>query len=158
MKKTNLTRSLLLAIVLFGLSAAALAQGGMAVVVNPRNSQSSISKAELRKLFVGEKRYWPDGAPVKLFTRSEGTAEHDAMLKLIGMSETEYKQYWRARIYSGEAQSEPLSLPSNGMQREALQAFNGGIALIPSADIKPGMKVLKVDGKLPGEDGYPVQR
>ena len=95
MTTTNFKRSLLIAIALLGLTTAALAQNGIAVVVNPRNSQSSIGKGELRKLLVGEKRYWPDGVPVKLFTRSTGTAEHDAMLKLIGMSETEYKQYWR---------------------------------------------------------------
>jgi len=29
----------------------------------------------------------------------------------------------------GEAQAEPLSLPSKGMQREALQAFDGAIAM-----------------------------
>ena len=158
MKTTNFKRSLLIAIALLGLTTAALAQNGIAVVVNPRNSQSSIGKGELRKLLVGEKRYWPDGVPVKLFTRSTGTAEHDAMLKLIGMSETEYKQYWRTRVYAGEAQSEPLSLPSNGMQREALPTFSGGIAMVDVVDVKPGMKVLKVDGKLPGEDGYPLQQ
>src|SRR5215467_3134308 len=137
MKTTNFKRSLLIAIALLGLTTAALAQNGIAVVVNPRNSQSSIGKGELRKLLVGEKRYWPDGVPVKLFTRSTGTAEYDAMLKLIGMSETEYKQYWRTRVYAGEAQSELLSLPSNGMQREALQTFSGGIALVDVVDVKP---------------------
>jgi hypothetical protein len=44
------------------------------------------------------------------------------------------------------------------MQKEALQAYPGGIALVDATDIKPGMKVLKVDGKLPGEEGYPLQR
>lgn len=42
------------------------------------------------------------------------------------------------------------------MQREALQAYSRAIALVDAADIKTGMKVLKVDWKMPGEDGYPL--
>jgi ABC-type phosphate transport system substrate-binding protein len=142
---------------MFGWTILAMAQGGIAVVVNPINSQSGVTIAELRRLISGEKRYWQNGSPVKLFTRSPGTAEHDAMLKLLGMSETEYKQYWRSRVYQGEAEGGPISLPSNGMQREALQAYPGGLALVDADDIKTGMKVLKVDGKMPGESGYPVR-
>ena len=157
MMRNKLQRSLAIVVALFGWTTLALAQGGIAVVVNPHNSQSGISKGELRKLLSGEKRYWQDGSAVKVFTRNTGTTEHDALLKLMGMSENEYRQYWRARVYQGEAQTEPVSLPSNGMQREALQAYPGAIALVDAADLKPGMKVLKIDGKMPGEDGYPIR-
>ena len=156
MTRKKLNSLLALAVLVLGSTSLAMAQREMAVVVSPKNSQSGVSMAELRKLVAGEKRYWQDGSAVKIFTRSSGTTEHDAMLKLLGMSETEYKQYWRTRVYQGEAEAEPASLPSNGMQREALQAYAGGIALVDSADIKPGMKVLKIDGKMPGENGYPV--
>src|SRR5262249_55840353 len=91
----------------------------IAVVVNPQNPTSAVSVGELRKLLTGDKHYWPGGAPVKIFTRNEGSAEHNAMLKVLGMSETEFKQYWRSKVYQGDAQSEPVSLPSPGMQREA---------------------------------------
>ena len=143
---------------MLGCATLSLAQGGIAVVVSPHNNQTSIGMGELRKVFVGEKRYWSDGAAVKLFTRTTGTAEHEALLKLMGMSEMEYKQYWKSRIYAGEAISEPVSLPSNGMQREAVQTYPGGIALVDMSDVKPGMKILRIDGKMPGEDGYPLQR
>jgi hypothetical protein len=42
------------------------------------------------------------------------------------------------------------------MQKEALVVFRGAITLIDLSDVKPGMKILKVDGHLPGEPGYPV--
>ena len=72
------------------------------------------------------------------------------------MNESEYKQYWIAQVFHGEAQAEPVTVFSNGMQKEAIGAFPGAIALVDLADVKPGMKVLKVDGHLPGEPGYPV--
>ena len=154
----NLKRSLVIGVAVLGCSALALAQASIAVVVNPRNSQSNIAMGDLRRVFIGDKRTWPDGSPVKLFTRAPGTPEHDSMLKVIAMSEVEYKQYWRSKVYQGDAQSEPAVLPSNGMQREALRAYPGGIALVDSTEVKDGMKVLKVDGKMPGDVGYPLQR
>lgn len=78
------------------------------------------------------------------------------LLKLLKLSESDYKQYWTAQIYRGAAQAEPITLPSNGMQKEALVIYPGAIALMDAADLKPGMKVLKIDGRLPGEDGYPL--
>jgi hypothetical protein len=42
------------------------------------------------------------------------------------------------------------------MQKEALATYPGAIALVNSQDIKPGMKVVTVDGRMPGEAGYPL--
>jgi hypothetical protein len=50
-----------------------------------------------------------------------------------------------------------MVLPSNGMQREALTAYPGAIALVEATDVKPGMKVLKVDGKSPRDENYPLR-
>jgi len=35
--------------------------------------------------------------------------------------------------------------------------FPGAIALTDFKDVKPTMKVLKVDGRMPGEAGYSLQ-
>ena len=139
-----------------GLALPALAASGdVAVVVNPANNTSSLSMGELRKIFSGEKRSWAGGTSLKLLVRSGGH-ERSALLNLLGMSETDYKQYWTSQVYKGEAQSEPVALPSNGMQKEALSVFPGAVALIDAAELKPGMKVLKIDGHLPGESNYPL--
>jgi hypothetical protein len=72
------------------------------------------------------------------------------------MSESEYKQYWIAQVFRGEAQAEPVALFSNGMQKEAIGALPGAIALVMVGDVKTGMKVIKVDGLMPGATGYPL--
>ena len=127
------------------------------VVISPKNPISNKSLADLRKIFAGDKRVWPNGVRVKLFSRAPGTVERTALLKLLGKSEAEYKQYWTGKVYQGEAEAEPMVLPSNGMQREALMAYPSAIALIDSAEIKPGMKILKIDGKEPDDENYPLQ-
>jgi ABC-type phosphate transport system substrate-binding protein len=149
-----------LLICLAGLFCMPVAKGqtnDVAVVVNDNNPVTRLSSAELRKIFAGEKSSWSAGLPVRLFVRGPGTHERVALLKLLGMTENEYKQYWTAQIFRGEAQAEPVALPSNGMQREAVITYPGAVALVDFQDVKAGMKVLKVEGRKPGEAGYALQ-
>lgn len=128
----------------------------VAVVVSAANPITNLSRADLRKTFTGARRSWPGGQAIKLVTRGPGCPERLVLLKLVEMSEGEYKQYWIAQIFRGEADAEPLTVPSAGMQKEALKVFPGAISLVSLRDVKPGMKVIKIDGLLPGAAGYPL--
>jgi len=127
----------------------------IAVVVNPKNPTSRLTASELRKIFAGEKRTWPGGIPVKLIIRAPGAHEREVVLHLLQLSEAEFDRYWIAQVYRGDA-AEPVAVFSNGMQKEAIISIPGAIAVIDTTDLKPGMKVLKIDDKLPGQAGYPL--
>jgi phosphate transport system substrate-binding protein len=130
----------------------------IAVAVNPANPVDSITSGELRRIFSGEKQNWTGGLHVSVFVRAAQARERDSLLNhVLRMTESEYKALWVRKIYSGEVQREPLELPSNGMQLEAIRSDKGGIALISMQDIHQGVKVLRVDGHLPGTPGYPLK-
>ena len=131
----------------------------IAVVVNPNSSVTNISFADLRKCFLGEKRTWlrrRSGEAHRSCARC--SRERIILLRILAMSESEYKQYWAAQVFRGEADAEPFTMPSFGMVKEAIKVFPGAISLVDPAEVKPGveLKVIKVEGHLPGEDGYPV--
>ena len=130
----------------------------IAVLVNSSNPIVNLSLNDLRKILGGDKRTWPGGGPVKLIVRQSGR-ERVLMLHLLGISEGDYKQYWTAKVFRGDADSEPTVVPSFGMTKEAVKLYSGALALADSQEVKPGMdvKVVKVDGHLPGEDGYPLK-
>jgi hypothetical protein len=107
----------------------------------------------LRKVFDGEKRTWPGGIPVKLITRAPKAHEREVVLHLLQMSEMEFRSYWVTQAYKGEG-VEPVAVFSNGMQKEAVISIPGAIALIAVDNLKPGLKVLKIDDKLPGQEGH----
>lgn len=141
------------------ISPAAAQRTDVAVIVNSTNSVTNISVADLRKIFAGQKHSWPGGIPIKIIARSPGCRERLALLKILGMSESEYKQYWTAEVVRGEADSEPPAVPSFGMVKEALKVFPGAIALADPREIKSGMdiKIVRIEGHLPGETEYPIQ-
>jgi hypothetical protein len=150
----------LLAAGLFGLILASysVAQSHtIAVIVNPKNPVTNLTLGDLRKIFTGVERTWHGGLPVKITVRGPDTLERFVLLRILGMSEAEYRQYWTAKVFRGEADGEPVVLPSFGMTKEAVGLFPGGIALVDVQDLKPGMniKVIKVEGHMPGEPGYP---
>jgi ABC-type phosphate transport system substrate-binding protein len=129
----------------------------IAVVVHPDTPVSDLSLAEVRKVFLGERQYWSAKLPVVLLIRAPVARERDVVLHVIyQMGESQFKQFWVAKIFRAEAASPPKIVYSNDMQFELVSAMPGAIAFVDARNVRPGMKVLKVDGHLPGERDYPL--
>jgi ABC-type phosphate transport system substrate-binding protein len=130
----------------------------IAVVVHPDAPVSNLSLSEVRKVFLGDRQYWSTNIPVVLLIRAPVARERDVVLKIIyQMSESQFKQYWIAKIFRAESATAPKVVYSNDMANQLVTAIPGAIAFIDSKDVKPGSKVLRVDGRLPGEAGYPLR-
>jgi ABC-type phosphate transport system substrate-binding protein len=130
----------------------------IAVVVHPDTPISNLSLSEVRKVFLGDRQYWTTNIPVVLLIRAPVARERNVVLKIIyQMSESQFKQYWIAKIFRAESATAPKVVYSNDMANQLVTAIPGAIAFIDSKDVKPGAKVLRVDGHLPGEPGYPLR-
>lgn len=153
--------SLGLACVILGFCAIIVAQSqsvDLAVVVHPDTPVSDLSLADVRKVFLGDRQYWTSNLPVVLLIRAPVARERNVVLKIIyQMSEAQFKQYWIAKIFRAESASAPKVVYSNDMANDLVTAVPGAIAFIDAREVRPGAKVLRVDGHLPGEPGYPLR-
>ena len=140
-------------------SAAQTARGtDIAVVVHPDTPVNDLSLAEVRKVLLGERQYWNSKLPVVLLIRAPVARERDVVLRVIyQMTETQFKQFWVAKIFRAEAASPPKIVYSNDMQYELVAAMPGAIAFVDARNVRPGLKVLRVDGHLPGDRDYPLR-
>jgi hypothetical protein len=140
-------------------SAAQTAGGAdIAVVVNPDTPVDDLSLADVRKVLLGERQYWSSKLPVVLLIRAPVARERDVVLRIIyQMTETQFKQFWIAKIFRAEAASPPKIVYSNDMQYELVAAMPGAIAFMDARNVRPGLKVLRVDGHLPGDRDYPLR-
>jgi ABC-type phosphate transport system substrate-binding protein len=130
----------------------------LAVVVNSDTPVTDLSLADVRKVFLGERQYWNSKLPVVLLIRAPVARERDVVLRVIyQMSEEQYTQYWVAKIFRAEVTTPPKIVYSNDMEYELVAALPGAIAFVDAHNLHPGVKVLRVDGKLPGEKGYPLR-
>ena len=130
----------------------------IAVVVHPDTAITDLSLSEVRKVLLGERQYWNSKLPVVLLIRAPVARERDVVLRVIyQMSENQFKQYWVAKIFRAEAASPPKLVYSNDMQYELVSAIPGAIAFIDARNVRPGLKVLRVDGHMPGDREYPLR-
>jgi hypothetical protein len=130
----------------------------IAVVVHPDTPISNLTLAEVRKVFLGDRQYWTTNIPVVLLIRAPVARERNVVLKIIyQMSETQFKQYWIAKIFRAEVATAPKVVYSNDMANELVTAVPGAIAFIDARDVKPGSKVVRVEGHLPGDAGYALR-
>jgi ABC-type phosphate transport system substrate-binding protein len=127
----------------------------LAIVVHPETPVTKLTFAELRQVFLGERQYWTKDVPIVLLVRAPTSAERDAVLNVIyQMKEPQFKQYWIAKIFRAELSSPPKIVYSNDSANQLVSTIVGSIAFMAASDVKPGLKVLRVDDRLPGEAGY----
>ena len=130
----------------------------IAIVVNSENSVTNLSMPELRRIFRGERQYWSSNSPVVLLMDAPGARERDVILRtVLQMSEDEYTQYWVAKIMRAEASFPPTAVFSYSMVGEGIRGNRGAIGYVIASGVPAGLKVLQVDGILPGKPGYPLR-
>lgn len=129
----------------------------LAVVVHPGVPVDNLSFPEVRKLLLGDRQYWNSSLRVTLLIRAPVAREREVVLKTIyQMSEAQFRQYWIGKVFRADTASGPKIVYSNDMAAELVANIPGAIAFVDAAQVPKGLKVLKIDGRLPGEKGYPL--
>jgi hypothetical protein len=134
------------------------AEPDIAIVVRPDVPVDDLTLAELRRLLLGDRQFWTSNLRVTLLVRAPGARERDVVLRTIyQMSEAQFRQYWIAKVFRNEVAGGPKVVYSNEMAAELTTAIPGAVAFVEADKAPKGLKVLKVNGKLPGQAGYPLR-
>jgi hypothetical protein len=131
---------------------------GLAVVVHPGNEARELSFTELRRIYLGERLFWPGDVRVTLLVPPPGSREREILLaNVYHGSEAEYRHHWIAMVFRTEATSAPKVVPSSEMALELVRAIPGAIAVMDSSRVGKGVRLLPIDGKRPGQASYPLR-
>lgn len=134
------------------------ADSDIAIVVRPDVPVENLSLADVRKLFMGERQYWNSSMRVTLLVRAPVAVERAVVLdKLYRMSEAQFRQYWISKVFRADTATGPKIVYTSEMAAELVKAIPGAVAFIEPKDVPKGLKIVKVDGLLPGEKGYPLR-
>ena len=156
----NGTRKLPIAVVLLQvlmLLAQAAATNDVAVVANKDVPVDNLTFTELRKILLGDRQFWTSNVRVTLLIRAPVAHERDVVLRdVLEMSEAQFRQYWIGKVFRAESSTAPKTVYTNEMAGTLLNNIPGSMTFIESNQVPKGMKVLRIDGFLPGEKGYPL--
>jgi phosphate transport system substrate-binding protein len=133
-------------------------QGPVAIVVHKDTDIENLSLPELRSIFLANQQFWPDRTRIILLVRAPKSEERDFVLNTIyEMDEAQFRQYWIAKMFRAEVPRGPKVVFSTGMMLELVIAIPGSISFVGIDEVTDNVKVVKVDGMLPTDAGYPLK-
>jgi ABC-type phosphate transport system substrate-binding protein len=120
----------------------------MAVVVNKENNVGEVASAHLAKILRLEVKKWHDGKDVILVLHKNSSGEMMTLERLNKMSASELKTFIATH------QSSITTVDSDEDVLKLVESTEGAIGLVNVRSINDQVNVVRVDGKLPMEDGY----
>ena len=136
-------------ILLLGLCCLPCEAKHMAVVVNKSNSTANVSAQDLSKIFQVNMRKWADGKSITIVVRDASSAEtQEALQRIYKMSPTELQAFLAG--HKGTF----VTVDSDEALLKIVETTPGAIGLVDVYSITSKVNVVKVDGKLPLEQGY----
>ena len=141
----------------------ALAQGTaagkpIAIVVHKDTNIENLSLAELRNIFLANQQFWSNRKRIVLLVRAPKSDERDFVLNTIyQMDEAQYRQYWIAKMFRAEVPRGPKIVFSTNMMLELVIAIPGSISFVSADEVSDDVRVVRIDGKLPSDPGYPLR-
>ena len=144
---------------LWPLATAPAGQGSdIAVIAHPDVPVDNLPLAELRKILLGDREFWTGGIRVTLFIRAPIARERDVLVQdICQMTEAQFRQHWIAKVFRADATSAPKIVYSSQMAVDQVSRTPGAITFVEAALAGKSVKVLKIDGKTPGQAGYRVK-
>src|SRR5207248_8134067 len=141
-----------------GAQAVSGATSDVAVVVHPDIPIDNLTLGELRRLVLGDRGFWPASVRVTLLLRAPVAHERDVILRTVcQMTEAQFRQHWIGKVFRADTAVAPKIVYSPEMSVDLVNRVPGAITFVDASSASRTLKLLKIDGKLPGEAGYPLR-
>jgi hypothetical protein len=127
----------------------------LAVVVSPQNPIGELTASELREILLMERQHWGGGRRIYLILPGSGTQEKEILLRrALRMNEDALRRHYLGKLYSGEIPAFPGTSPSGAAARTVVAHAPNALAVVDSGAVDPTVKVLRIEGRRPGDGGY----
>lgn len=121
----------------------------LAVVTDTANATKDLTVAEFLKIVNFKMHSWPDGTPVVLVMRDPSSADMQLVLRrALNMTPEQAHAFVQAHKDS------IVIADSDQAVLRFVSAKHGAIGIVDLYSLTKDVSVLKVDGKLPVEQGY----
>lgn len=112
------------------------------LIANKDVSAASLSKSEVKQIFLGKKTAWDDGKKINLITQK--SASHDAFLQEnLAMTSKKYKTYWKKMVFTGKGNA-PKSVDTDQDVLAYVSSNSGAVGYISSGTSADNVNVITV--------------
>lgn len=127
----NTIKTILLGISFF---ISALSYADIVVITHPDNTQT-LTKSEIRQIFLGQRKVFPDGRSIEMFDLAEKSPEKAYFSKkVLRKSISSLNSYWSRMLFASQSRP-PKSLKNAAEAVEVVSANKSAIAYVNIDDI-----------------------
>jgi len=121
----------------------------LAIVADKANSTSNLTAAELVRIFTAHSRNWPDGKSITIVMRDPSIADMQLVVrKLMNMTPEQAHAFVLAH------RDAIMVADSDDAVLRFVSTSPGAIGVVDLYSLTQDVHVVKIDGKLPVEQGY----
>ncbi|HEY3498593.1 MAG TPA: hypothetical protein VGK73_28075 [Polyangiaceae bacterium] len=127
----------------------------LAIVSSKQGGMAEISLYQLKRLYLGDTVQGPGGELIALNREVKGTERTGFDRSVLGMSPETAARYWVDRRIRGQSGAPKAVEPAAVVQR-VVAKLPRAVAYVRVRDVSPDVQVVRIDGKKPGDSGYPI--
>jgi ABC-type phosphate transport system substrate-binding protein len=145
-----MNRRLVLALLVFVVSLPCAVQAKQfAIIADKANVTSNLTASELAKIFTARNRSWSDGKAITVVMRDPSTVDMQIVLrKLLNMTAEQAHAFVLAH------RDAIMIADSDDAVLRFVSTSPGAIGVVDLYSLTQDVSVVKIDGKLPVEQGY----
>ncbi len=110
------------------------------VITHPSVSDKSISKSDLKKIYLGTKIKWGNKKKIHFVTLKSGDGHKSLLKAYINKTPSQFKNYWKKRVFTGKGKM-PKSFKSDKEMIAYVAKTPGAIGYISTASAADAKKV-----------------
>lgn len=136
------TRTIMAIGVVIWLTAEAFA-ANFVVVANKDVPVDSLSKAELRAIFLGEKVKWDNRKYIKLAFLDEGDVSKEFLQGVVGKTPSQYDNHWQKMVFSGKG-AMPQSFAEMSKVVDYVATHPGAVGFVAAGQAGGSVKTISI--------------
>lgn len=128
--------------VLAVMSISSAAFADIAIIGHPEDSIGNMNTHNVRNLFLGERKAFPNGIHATPINHVAGSPDRKAFFTtVLSMGETNHKRHWKRKIATGSGNS-PQEVSSHADLLQSIANTRGSIGYIDASKVDDTVKVL----------------
>jgi ABC-type phosphate transport system substrate-binding protein len=130
----------------------------IAVVVNPSNTETGMTSAELCDTLLGDRQRWTNGKLIQVFVPPAGSDEWKVVVRAVcRTSESGFRRQVGSSRAFGHASRPPQVIKTAAEMKQRVAASERALGFVPASQLENSVKALSIDGKSPSDSDYPIR-
>jgi ABC-type phosphate transport system substrate-binding protein len=118
--------------------------GEVVVIANANAPAGSLTKDDVKNIFLAKKTQWDDGQKINFVTLKSGQTHDDFLKNYLGKSTSQFQRYFRTLVFTGKG-SVPKSFDSEAALVGFVEGTDGAIGYVSSGTATGSAKVLTIN-------------